>query len=91
MKLNRKAQESRNDLAILYAICFGVVLVSVGALYGFGIIGSSDFGSVTDGGMTGAVVVEGVSGEVVEEVPEEIEEITGEVEKVNDTLDTPPS
>ena len=39
-KCYKKAQQSRNDLFALYGICFLIVMISVGSLYGLGIIGN---------------------------------------------------
>lgn len=38
--LFKKAQESRKDLLTWYLLCFMIVIVTVGGLYGFGIIGN---------------------------------------------------
>jgi hypothetical protein len=37
--MNKRAQEGRNDLIMLYGICIVIVLASVGLLYGLGFIG----------------------------------------------------
>jgi len=52
--MNTKAQESRNDLLILYLVCFVVVVSFVGGLYGFGMIGQTKSNSLSE--VTGAAV-----------------------------------
>lgn len=47
--MNNKAQQSRNDLVVWYVACLAVVLVTLGSLYGIGIIGNyEDHGSLLD-------------------------------------------
>ena len=40
MNLNKKAQQSRNDLLGWYVASLMIVLVAVGSMYGLGIIGN---------------------------------------------------
>ena len=57
--LKKKAQESRNDLLVWYVVCIAVVVISVGALYGFGIIGATgSHGPLIESKITAAAVVE---------------------------------
>ena len=63
MIADKKAQESRNDLAIMYSICFLLVIITVGTLYEIGVLGDIK-DSIGSGTITGAVVVD-------EESPEE--------------------
>ncbi|MBR9692198.1 hypothetical protein GOV06_05435 [Candidatus Woesearchaeota archaeon] len=73
MKLNKKAQQSRNDLAVWYAVCFVIVLVTVGALYGLGFIGNGfSHGSLIDSNKITAAAI----AVPVEEAP---------VEQINDS------
>jgi hypothetical protein len=40
MNADKKAQQSLNDLVFWYAICLAIVFISVGVLYGTGVIGN---------------------------------------------------
>jgi hypothetical protein len=55
---NRKAQTSRTDLAVWYGVFLMAVIVLVGTMYGFGIIGVEDTrGSLIESNMiTGAFI-----------------------------------
>ena len=65
--LKKKAQESRNDLFISYILCLMIVVALVGALYGFGIIGSvPDSGSLIEGSKITAAAVTDMPKEVNE-------------------------
>ena len=44
----RKGQQSRNDLLAWYGVCFLIVLISVGFLYGVGIIGDGQILTIPD-------------------------------------------
>ena len=37
--MNKSGQQSRNDLLAWYAVCFLIVVIGVGFLYGVGLIG----------------------------------------------------
>ncbi|MBW2965597.1 hypothetical protein KY342_00670 [Candidatus Woesearchaeota archaeon] len=56
--MNKKAQHSRNDMAIMYAICLLLVVLTIGTLYEIGILGDIRSSLRNGGGITGAVVVE---------------------------------
>ena len=48
--MNKKAQDSRNDLLIWYISCFILVVFIIGGLYKFGIIGNVPNHSSLDDG-----------------------------------------
>jgi len=61
--MNKKAQTSRSDMAAWYGVSFVLVLVMVGGLYAFNLIG--------DVGEHGTLIGSGITGAVVTEIPEE--------------------
>ena len=66
----KKAQESRNDMFVWYVVCFALVFITIGSLYGFGVIGNYNGpGSLSENAFTSAAVT---NTEIPEEGPLEI-------------------
>ena len=78
--MEKKAQQSRNDLAMLYMASLLLIVIAIGALYSFGIIGQSSHGSLIGSMPTAAVVAE--------QKPEGAAPLTIIEENTNETAET---
>ena len=54
--MNKKAQQSRDDMFIWYISCVVIVFLIVGALYGFGVIGNYNIKGAEGNEITAAAV-----------------------------------